>query len=355
MEKSFPKTKEYMVPQLYEYILHRSGDKSVQNDKTGIQRMLQNFNGAFTEEQLRENMEKYNLTKMFELVKKYFKREYDYEDDSIILSNNYQQSINSYLYDDLVNPIFIHIDELLESTMIAFLAAAFKWSKEFENLEVYGECFKYVLFLLNDVCIFGKMQGVEANNALLKLLSNDTQILQLAESCYWTILVFSLAHEMAHAYFAHIGKKYSEKHLERKEYDADIVAYDIVLRIIMDADKEHILEDYTYLAPMMYMDFFDLYYYTDRILYKTRFYDPSHPTPDKRKSRLFAVVNKDEYEFDAVSGNDLYRDFLDIFKEYKEQVLLKMERGKLDKIIHVEKRRKMRGENEYDTAGSTKI
>ena len=113
MEKSFPKTKEYMVPQLYEYILHRSGDKSVQNDKTGIQRMLQNFNGAFTEEQLRENMEKYNLTKMFELVKKYFKREYDYEDDSIILSNNYQQSINSYLYDDQVNPIFIHIDELL--------------------------------------------------------------------------------------------------------------------------------------------------------------------------------------------------------------------------------------------------
>lgn len=37
------------------------------------------------------------------------------------------------------------------------------------------------------------------------------------------------------------------------------IAYDIVLRIIMDADKEHILEDYTYLAPMMYMDFFDLY------------------------------------------------------------------------------------------------
>ena len=166
MEKSFPKTKEYMVPQIYDYILHRSGNKSVQNDKTGIQRMLQNFNGAFTEEQLRENMEKYNLTKMFELVKKYFKREYDYEDDSIILSNNYQQSINSYLYDDQVNPIFIHVDELLESTMIAFLAAAFKWSKEFENLEVYGECFKYVLFLLNDVCIFGKMQGVEANNVL---------------------------------------------------------------------------------------------------------------------------------------------------------------------------------------------
>ncbi len=91
--------------------------------------------------------------------------------------------------------------------------------------------------------IFGKMQGVEANNALLNCGPTIPRILQLAESCYWDDSVFSLAHEMAHAYFAHIGKKYSEKHLERKEYDADMVANDIVLRIIMDAVMEHILED----------------------------------------------------------------------------------------------------------------
>lgn len=216
MEKSFPKTKEYMVPQIYEYILHRSGDKSVQNDKTGIQRMLQNFNGAFTEEQLRENMEKYNLTKMFELVKKYFKREYDYEDDSIILSNNYQQSINSYLYDDQVNPIFIHIDELLESTMIAFLAAAFKWSKEFENLEVYGEYFKYVLFLLNDVCIFGKMQGVEANNALLKRCPTIPRFYSLQKAAigrFW----FSVWPMKWHMHISHISERSIRKNISKEK------------------------------------------------------------------------------------------------------------------------------------------
>jgi hypothetical protein len=130
----------------------------------GMQRMLQNFSGLFTEEQLRKNMEKYNLQKMFGVVKEYFKKEYGYAGDSIILSNNYQHTINSYIYNDRENPAFIHIDELFESTVIAFLLSMFKWSKDFGNLEIYSECFKYVLFLMNDVCIFGKMQGTDSND-----------------------------------------------------------------------------------------------------------------------------------------------------------------------------------------------
>ena len=97
---------------------------------------------------------------------------------------------------------------------------------------------------------------------------------------------------------------------------------------------------------MMYMDFFDLYYYTDRVLYKSWFYDPEHPLPIERKNRLFAVVDKDEYELDTVEGNHLYGGFLDVYDEYKDQLLLKMERGKLDKIIHMDKRNMMRGARE---------
>lgn len=109
---------------------------------------------------------------------------------------------------------------------------------------------------MNDVCIFGEMQALDANNALLHLLNGDMQIMKLAEDCYWTIVVFSMAHEIAHAYLAHIGKKYSERHLEKEEYDADAIAYDIVLKIIMkESNEEPILEKYTYLAPAMYMDF----------------------------------------------------------------------------------------------------
>ena len=55
-------------------------------------------------------------------------------------------------------------------------------------------------------------------------------------------------------------------------------------------------------------------------------------------------VNKDEYDFDTVDGNHLYSGFLDVYDEYKDQVLLKMEKGKLDKVLHIKRRNQMRGE-----------
>ena len=344
-EKQMPFVEKFMVPQLYD--LFKFGGGTVKDDERGIKRMLQYFPDFFTEEQLRNNMQHYNLSKMFELVKQYFEKEYGYKVDDITLSNRYQHTINSYIYYDKENPAFIHIDELFESTVISFLLVMFKWSKDFDNLDVYSECFRYTLFLMNEVCIFGNMQGQYANDVLLHLVTGDIQILQLAEDCYWTIVVFSLAHEVAHAYLADIGKHYSEKHPEKEEFDADMIAYHIVLKIMMENSGENkILEEYTYLAPMMYMDFFDLYYYTDRVLYKSWFYDPKHPLPIERKNRLFAVVDKDEYELDTVEGNHLYGGFLDVYDEYKDQLLLKMERGKLDKIIHMDKRKMMRGAQE---------
>lgn len=345
-----PFIEKFMVPQMYE--LFRFGGSSVKDKESGTKRMLKYFSDFFTEEQLRENMEHYNLQKMFDVVKEYFYKEYGYGECAITLSNRYQKTINSYIYNDKDNPAFIHIDELFESTVIAFFLVMFIWSKNFDDLEIYGECFKYTLFLMNDVCIFGEMQAQDANDALLQLVAGDVQILQLAEDCYWTVVVFSLAHEPAHAYLANIGKTYSPHHPEKEEYDADMIAYHIVLKIIMDKNgSDRILEEYTYLAPMMYMDFFDLYYYTDRVLYKSGFWDPEHPSPVDRKKRLFAIANKEEYAFNTVAGNHLYGGFLDVYDEYKDQVLLKKERGKLETIIYTERRNQMR-RSWNDTTGS---
>lgn len=122
-----------------------------------------------------------------------------------------------------------------------------------------------------------------------------------------------------------------------------MIAYHIVLKIIMEEkDSDTALEEYTYLAPMIYMDFFDLYYYTDRVLYKTVFHDRQHPMPIKRKNRLFAIADKDDYDFDTVDGNHLYSGFLDVYDEFKDQLLMKMERGKLDKILRTDRRELMR-------------
>ena len=345
---SRPFLEKFMLPP-DEYEIFKFGGSSLKDEERGIKTMLKYFSSYFTEEKLKENMAKYNLQTMFDIVKRYFAKEYGFTGTEIELSNLYQNSINSYIYNDRVNPAFVHIDELFESTVMGFLLAMLKWSKDFENLETYGECFRYVLFLMNDVCIFGEIQGMDANQVLMDTVNGDIQILQLAEDCYWTIVVFSLAHEIAHAYLSAIGRKYTEKHPEKEEYDADMIAYHIVLKIIIEEKGENtVLEDYTYLAPMVYMDFFDLYYYTDRVLYKTVFYDWQHPTPIKRKNRLFAVVDKDDYDFNTVDGNHLYSGFLDVYDEYKDQLLMKMERGKLDKVLRTEKRELMRRRSDND-------
>lgn len=136
------------------------------------------------------------------------------------------------------------------------------------------------------------------------------------------------------------NSKYAKKNRAKEEFDADAIAYHIILKIIMEKEENNgILEDYTYLAPMMYMDFFDLYFYTDRVLYKIKYYDDkTHPAVTARKNQLFGIVDKPEYDFNTVEGNHLYGGFLDVYDEFKTQLLLKMERGKLDKILRTEQR-----------------
>lgn len=343
---------KYAVPTFYE--LYKTGGSTLKDEKRGLGLMLQYFSGHFTGEQLIENMQRYNVENVLALVKDFFRKEFGYAVENVELNNLYQRTVNSYIYNDGKNPAVVHIDELFESTMMAFFLAMFKWSKDFTDLGFYGNCYRYVLYLMNDVCILGEMQGEDAVRAMMEMIAGDLQILQLAEDCYWTVLVFSMAHEVAHAYIAAMGRKYTEEHPEREEFDADEIAYHIVLKIIMSGENRGIvLEPYTYLAPMMYMDFFDLIYYTDRILYKTYLYNSTHPTLKKRKGWLFRIVDREEYELDTREGNYLYRGFNVVYKEYKVQTVLKMERGKLQKILRTIQREQMKKRMEEENDGQT--
>ena len=343
---------KYAVPTFYD--LYKTSGSTLKDEKRGLGLMLQYFSEHFTSEQLIENMQRYNVENMLALIKDFFRKEFGYAAENVELNNLYQRTVNSYIYNDGKNPAVVHIDELFESTMMAFFLAMFKWSKDFADSGVYGNCYRYVLYLMNDVCILGEMQGEDAVRAMMEMIAGDLQILQLAEDCYWTVLAFSMAHEVAHAYIAAMGRKYTEEHPEREEFDADEIAYHIVLKIIMSGESRGIvLEPYTYLAPMMYMDFFDLIYYTDRILYKTYLYNSTHPTLKKRKGWLFRIVDREEYELDTREGNYLYRGFNVVYKEYRVQTILKMERGKLQKILRTIQREQMKKRMEEENDGQT--
>lgn len=338
-------TSKYMVQSAYDFF-KSNGDTAMDNNQ-GIELMLEKFPGYFTKEQLRADMQQYNVQSIFALVKEYFQREYNYAGNDIELNNRYQRTVNSYIYNDEENkkePAVVHIDELFESALVAFFLVTFKWSKDFDNLETYKGCFRHMLFLMNEVCILGEMQGANASRVMLEIIGQDLQIMQLAGDCYWTVLIFSIAHELAHAYLASTGKN-RDGDLKQEEAKADLIAYDIVLKIIMEGcqgSHKIILGPYTYLAPLMYMDFFDLIFYTNKVLYHVTYTDDTHPALEERKSFLLELANKDEYDFDNREGNDLYSAFLDICDEFKEQVNLKYKQGKLDSIIYFEEKNQMR-------------
>ncbi len=213
----------FLPPDDYEIL--RFGGDSVKNEEQGIQMMMKYYqDSGLTEEQLRENNQKYNLERMLKIVKDYFEKEYGYHGEGIELSNRYQRSVNSYIFLDEERTQFVHMDELFESAIMSFFLVILKWSKEMDDLETYGDCFLYLLFIMNDVSILGDIPNAASNEALLQIIQGDVQIMNLASACYWTVVVFSLAHEVAHAYFVSINRKFSKK--IKEEYAADAIAYD---------------------------------------------------------------------------------------------------------------------------------
>lgn len=156
-----------------------------------------------------------------------------------------------------------------------------------ENTDIY---FKLLCFIFNEQCIWGQMPDENAKEVIMKKVSKDSQILNLASDCYWLIILFTVAHEVAHIYQMEKNPTYWREHLIEAEYNADEIAYDILLKLIMEKkNQKMILEEYTYLTSMMYMDFFNLYYYTDYILYETKHNFKDHPTPERRKERLLLL------------------------------------------------------------------
>lgn len=112
---------KYAVPSFYD--IYKSGGTTLKDEGRSLGLMMQYFSGQFTEGQLKENMQRYNVENMLALVKDYFKKEFGYAAENVELNNRYQRTVNSYIYNDEQNPAVVHIDELFESTMMAFFLA----------------------------------------------------------------------------------------------------------------------------------------------------------------------------------------------------------------------------------------
>lgn len=317
-----------------EYEMLKYEGESTCDIERGIKKFKEyRLEDSMTDEDIKGIMEFNNFDKLMKKIMEYFEIEYGYIDCKQEIHNNYQYSVSSYIWlgDGEEEKHFIHIDELFESAILSFFMVVFKWAKEFENVEENKFYFQYLLFLMNEVSISGILPDDNAQKVLFDKIKSDKQILNLAADCYWAVVIFTVAHEIAHGYLKNkMGiKAETSSEYREEEIQADKIAYDIFLQIICDDKGEKLVEEYTYLVPIMYMDYFDLLYYTDRVLHKSKITDDTHPLPERRKNILFSIPYGDKYDFETELGNNLYNNFLDVLDEFKQQLLIKKDLGKL--------------------------
>ena len=75
MRNDIPFLEKFMLPP-DDYEIFKFGGSSLKDEERGIQTMLKYFSSYFTEEQLKENRARENLQMIFDIVKKYFAKEY---------------------------------------------------------------------------------------------------------------------------------------------------------------------------------------------------------------------------------------------------------------------------------------
>lgn len=191
----------FLIPNKYELLKY--GGIRAKDLRYGMKKILEYLpKDQFSEELIKENLEKYSLEKMLEQIQYFFRKEYEFSDSKVELNNRYQGNISSYVCEGEKEGenSFIHIDELYEAAVLSFFLSMFKWTKEFDNLETYGFGFIHALYTLNDVSILGRLPDANASETLLRTVNGDLQVINLAEDCYWTITAFNLAHELTHIY-----------------------------------------------------------------------------------------------------------------------------------------------------------
>lgn len=282
-----------------------------------------------SEYSLRDSLYSHNTEIIFQKIKDKFEQVYAFDSSNIhFIGNRTQGNVNAFCGENL-----IFFDRMLEDTLHAFFMVTLIWAKYFNNEDVYGRFFNYLTTVIYAAMIDKSTYNIYKFEYIQKEIDQWSSTVNRAVSCQYFSMYFCIAHEVAHKYIEGTGLKIGQM---QEEFRADAIAYDIVLRLLMDEansnidDNDRELFEYCYLSPMMIFDFWDVLFYANRLITNTYITDDNiHPRIKKRKESLFSIPYRDEYEFDSVEGNAVYSSFLDVIDKYKTELLYRKENGTL--------------------------
>ena len=166
----------------------------------------------------------------------------------------------------------VYLNSVMPSALFSFIATQLYHAEVLENYEECLFCYRYTLFILNEMCYRDFKQPVtfpDANGiqTLMDKLLKREHLLDLASDLYYATTAFAILHEMVHAYRKHTSDKIEN------EYEADAIAYEIFLNYCYDIQHNIIeskfhdcIQPHTYMAPMCLLEFYYVIYYTGSFL-----------------------------------------------------------------------------------------
>lgn len=236
----------------------------------------------------------------------------------------------------------IYVNSVMRSAFFSFIANQIYHSETIENENESLDCYRYNLFLLNEMCYGDFKRPVvfpngESAFAIIKKFQGRENLLTLSADIYYSAMAFAFSHEIAHAYLKHKAEGYSLT----KEIEADMNAYNMFLRFCDDVYTKKIksnfadcMKPHVYMAPMYLLDFYYIVYYTGSFL--CMYCDPVEKTffDDivTRKEKLFDIFYAYENGISPEEAYDLYNFYLDGVESFLRTFVASDKVGMLDKL-----------------------
>lgn len=244
----------------------------------------------------------------------------------------------------------VYMNTVMSSALFSFIAVQLYRSYLIDNAEQMGNhlkeeemfCYRYSLFVMNDICFGDFKQPVipkdgESMFLLLSKFLDKPNLPILASNLFYTSVAFALLHEISHAYMHHKEQEASSK----KEFEADANAYRIFLEFCDDVYSGRVIstfrkrmQPYTYMAPMYLFDFYYMVFYTSSFLclyHAPASKDMLQEIVDRKNALINAFDLWDGGENDS-KADDLYNAFLDGTESFLRSFIASDKAGYLDSI-----------------------
>jgi hypothetical protein len=242
----------------------------------------------------------------------------------------YAQKLNAECLTDEKDKVVL-VDELLQYTMISFYMTIYSLANDQTPLN-FERCFKNLIVLLD---LQGQKNIIGTHNFdnIIEMSLVPTNVMHLAMDTYWTSWTFVIGHELYH-----LQNRQNRTGVE-DELNADAYGYEILLHMIIEQlnnkmDPElSIFYEYLYLAPIMLMEYYKLLIFYKKLISNVNI-SQKFLYPEKRQEHLFSLFDTLVPDImDTTVGNDLLNSFLDVIELLREQLTIKKELGKLNKLI----------------------